>query len=59
MPDLERLTDELRIHMAPSATSKEWAKGYTAGKTRARHEVLAVVVALYFFIALIGHLARA
>lgn len=36
--------------------TQEWARGYQAGKTRARYEVLAVVVALYFIVALIGKL---
>lgn len=59
MPDFERLTDNLRIFAAPDAGTREWARGYQAGKTRARYEVLAVVVALYFIVALIGKLASA
>lgn len=55
MPDIERLTDSLRIFSARDVASREWARGYTAGKTRARLEVLAIVVALYFVIALIGN----
>lgn len=58
MPDFERLTDSLRIFAAPDAASKEWARGYKAGKTRARYEVLAIVVALYFGVALIGKLSN-
>lgn len=54
MPDFERLTDSLRIFAAPDAVTREWARGYQAGKTRARYEVLAVVVALYFVVAVIG-----
>lgn len=34
--------------------TREWMRGYAAGKSRARFEVLAVVVALYFGVALIG-----
>jgi len=59
MPDFERLTDNLKIFMAPDAVSREWARGYKAGKSRARYEVLVVVVVLYFVIVLIGKLARA
>ena len=58
MPDFERLTDNLRIFMAPDAVSKEWAKGYKAGKSRARFEVLMVVVMLYFSLVLIGILSN-
>ena len=54
MPDFERLTDSLRVFAAPDAVTREWAKGYAAGKSRARLEVLAVVVALYFAVAMIG-----
>ena len=59
MPDFERLTDSLAIFAAPDAVTREWANGYAAGKKRARLEVLAVVVALYFGIALIGRLSGA
>lgn len=59
MPDFERLTDSLRIFAAPDAVTREWARGYQAGKTRARYEVLAAVVALYFIVVLIGKLASA
>lgn len=58
MPDFERLTDNLRIFAAPYAMTREWARGYQAGKTRARYEVLAVIVALYFIVALIGKLVN-
>jgi len=56
MPDFERLTDSFRVFVAPDAVTREWARGYQAGKTRARYEVLAVIVALYFIVALIGKL---
>ncbi len=59
MPDFERLTDSLRVFAAPDAITREWAKGYSAGKSRARYEVLTVIVALYFVVALIGKLASA
>jgi len=59
MPDFERLTDNLRILTAPDAVSREWARGYQAGKTRARYEVLAVVVVLFFLVALIGKFSGA
>ena len=54
MPDFERLTDALRVLAAPDAATKAWARGYASGKTRARLEVLAVSVVLYFGLALIG-----
>lgn len=57
MPDLERLTDSLRVFAAPDAVTREWARGYQAGKTRARYEVIGVIVALYFIVALIGKLS--
>lgn len=59
MPDFERMKDSLRIFAAPDAVTREWARGYVAGKKRGRTEVLAVVVALYFIVALIGKLASA
>ena len=56
MPDFERLTDSLRVFAAPDAVAREWARGYAAGKRRARFEVLAIVAALYLGVALIGRL---
>lgn len=58
MPDFERLTDGLRIFAAPDAVTREWERGYQAGKTRARYEVLAVVAVMYFIVA-IGKMASA
>lgn len=54
MPDFERLTDDLGIWAAPTPAVQEWRRGYKAGKRRARLEVLAVVVGLYFAVVLIG-----
>ena len=54
MPDFERLTDAMRVVAAPDAATKAWARGYASGKTRARLEVLAIGVALYFGVAMIG-----
>ena len=59
MPDFERVNDSLRDFLAPNAVIRAWERGYKAGKTRARYEVLAVVVALYFGIALIGNFTSA
>lgn len=59
MPDFERLTDKLAVDVASSIDKKAWAKGYIAGKSRARFEVLAVVAVIYFGIALYGQLAGA
>jgi hypothetical protein len=56
---MERITDSLRIFAAPDAVTREWARGYVAGKKRARVEVLCIVVALYFAIALLGKLTSA
>lgn len=57
MPDFERLTDSLREHAAKTPEQKSWAAGYSAGKSRARLEVVVVIVAVYLTIALIGHLS--
>jgi hypothetical protein len=59
MPDMERLTDKLRVDMAEigykaKGKSADYWDGYRNGKSKARYEVLAVVVALYFIIAMIG-----
>ena len=56
MPDFERLTDSLRIFAAPDAVTREYARGYAAGKKRARLEILFIGIAMYFGIALIGQL---
>lgn len=39
--------------------SEMWNDGYKAGKKRARYEVLAVAVALYFIVAIIGKFSGA
>jgi hypothetical protein len=57
MPDFERLTDSLRLHLAKNPEQLAWAKGFKAGKKHARIEVLVIIVTVYFIIALIGHLA--
>jgi len=56
MPDFERVLDELSIDLAQTDADRQYAKGYIAGKNRARFEILGVVVVLYFVIALIGKL---
>lgn len=58
MPDFERLTDDMRVSMAPDAVTRAWAIGYRAGKSRARLEVLVVAVVVYFAIAAIGMASR-
>lgn len=59
MADLEGLTDNLRSELVTSREERAWAKGYTAGKSRARIEVAAIVAFLYFGIALYGRIAGA
>lgn len=56
---LKRLTDIFRVFVTPGVATREWARGYKAGKTRARYEVLAVLATMYFIVALIGKLASA
>lgn len=57
MPDFERILDSLREELPQSPEGKSYEKGFTAGKTRARVEVVAVAVALYFLIVLIGRIS--
>lgn len=57
MPDFERLTDNLREHLADTPEKKGWAAGYAAGKSRARREVAVIAAVLYFAIALIGRMS--
>lgn len=52
MPCLKRLTDIFRVFVTTGVSTRDWARGYKAGKTRARNEILAVVVALYFIVSL-------
>lgn len=60
MPDMERLTDQLRVDMAQigykaKGKSADYWDGYRVGKSRARSEVAIVVAVVYFVIAAIGH----
>lgn len=43
----------------PTDAEQQFALGFMAGKKRARMEILAVVVALYFIVAFIGKMASA
>lgn len=44
MPDFERLIDGLRKHCAKTPADHDYSQGYSGGKTRARLEVLVLVV---------------
>ena len=39
MPDLERVTDELRENMATTPEDKSFERGFTAGKSAARKHI--------------------
>ena len=54
MPDLERITDQLRVDMAEGKSAYYW-DGYRVGKSRARCEVVVVFAVICFGIATIGH----
>lgn len=60
MPDMERITDQLRVDMAEigykaKGKSADYWDGYRHGKSRARWEVAIVFAVIYFGIAAIGH----
>lgn len=59
MPDFERLTDKMSVDFASTESEKQFALGFISGKKRARVEVLAVIVVMYFIVALIGQMASA
>ncbi|KMQ73764.1 hypothetical protein Msub_13208 [Marinobacter subterrani] len=44
MPDMERLTDELRVHLAKTPEDKAYARGFNAGKYFARKQAAWCVV---------------
>jgi hypothetical protein len=49
MPDFERITDSLMVHVAGNDPVKRArAEGYIKGKNRARYEILAVAVLVLF-----------
>ena len=54
MPDFERVIDQLREHVAQTPEQQGWARGFRAGKKRARIEVAVILVAAYFIVAWIG-----
>ncbi len=60
MPDMERITDSLKLHLARDPEQRKWEEGFIiAGKRRARIEVAAIVAVAYFAIALLGRLTSA
>ena len=40
MPDMERITDDLKYSVAKTSERKAYTKGYIKGKTKARKEIL-------------------
>jgi Flp pilus assembly protein TadB len=44
MPDFERIFDKARVDLASTEEDRQYEIGFTAGKTRARKEVLVVFV---------------
>lgn len=58
MLDIERLIDKMSADSSSTESEKQFAIGFIAGKERARFEMLAVIVALYLFVALIGYIAN-
>ncbi len=46
MPDFERVTRSLELHMAPTPEAKSFIAGKHAGLDRARKEMLVVVLIL-------------
>ena len=55
MPDLERLTDKLREDMAAEVSHEQYMyeKGFTRGKTKARLEVLYIVLGVGLLLVLL------
>lgn len=43
MPDMERLTDELRVDLAKTPEDRAWAHGFNAGKYFARKQTACCV----------------
>ncbi len=44
MPDFERVIDQFQVEMAKTEEERCYARGYIAGKTRARKELLWIVL---------------
>ncbi len=60
MPDMERITDQIRVDMAAigykaKGKNAEYWDGYRKGKRLARLEVAIVFAVIYFGIAAIGN----
>ncbi|SER36234.1 hypothetical protein SAMN02982919_02243 [Giesbergeria anulus] len=52
MPDFERVLDNLREQCSPTPESRSYAKGYTEGKTKARIQILLVLIAVTLIVAI-------
>lgn len=59
MPDMERITDSLKLHLARDPVQREWEHGYQAGKRAARFEVVVVAAVAVLTFALLRWLASA
>ncbi len=43
MPDMERVVDDLRLHVAKTPEDKAFVKGFIEGKDRARKEIVFIL----------------
>ena len=54
MPDFERVMDDLAVDLAVTQEQKSYERGFIAGKSRARFEVVAVIVIIYFAVVAVN-----
>lgn len=54
MPNFERITDSLKIHVARTPEKKAYAKGFVDGKSKARKEVMFLAFTAIFLKAAIS-----
>ena len=54
MPDFERVMDDLAVDLAVTQEQKSYERGFIDGKSRARFEVVAVIVIIYFAVVAVN-----
>lgn len=49
MPDMERLTDELKLEFSKTSEEKRYLQGFIASKNRARKEIVVISIIAFIF----------
>ena len=55
MPDMERITDELKFKFSKTSKEKRYLQGFIAGKNKARKEIVVISIVVFIFSLIITY----